>query len=150
MSTERVIVQRGISELLIQTLKTTVQKIHTGAERTAKIPPLISPSSADRVISLIKDSQSRGAQLIAGDLQREGSIVKPHILLGGEPGWPVWDRESFGPMFLIKIVDTEDEAIELANETDYSLMGAIWTRDIQKGLTLGRKIRAGTRQNPLS
>lgn len=145
MSTERVIVQRGISDSLIQTLKTTVEKIRAGTDALAKIPPLITQISAERIISLIKDSQSRGAQLITGDLKREGSIVKPHILVGVEPGWPVWDRESFGPMFVIKIVDTEDEAIMLANETDYSLMGAIWTRDIQKGLVLGRKIRAGER-----
>ncbi|GJJ12299.1 hypothetical protein Clacol_006540 [Clathrus columnatus] len=143
MSTERVIVQRNISDSLIQTLKTMVKKIHAGTDSSSKIPPLISQGSAERIISLLKDSQERGAEVIVGDLKREGSIIKPHILLGGEPGWPVWDRESFGPMFLVKIVDTEEEAIDLANTTDYSLMGAIWTRDIQKGLRLGRRIRAG-------
>lgn len=102
MSTERLIVQRGILKSLIQALKTTVETIRTGAERSDKVPPLVSPSAAEHIISLIQDSKSRGAQMIAGDLQREGSIVKPHILLGGEPGWPAWDRESFGPMAWIR------------------------------------------------
>ncbi|GJJ12636.1 hypothetical protein Clacol_006879 [Clathrus columnatus] len=144
MSTERVIVQRGISDSLIQTLKTMVKQIHPGIDSSAKVPPLVSQSSAERVISLLKDSVERGAEMIVGDLKREGSMVKPHILLGGQQGWPAWDKESFGPMFFVKTVDTEEEAIDLANATDYTLMAAIWTRDIQKALRLGRKIRTGT------
>ncbi|GJJ13431.1 hypothetical protein Clacol_007685 [Clathrus columnatus] len=142
MSTERVIVQRGISESLIQSLKTMAEKIRAGLDPSSKIPPLVSQGSAERIITLLKDSQQRGAEVLVGDLQREGSIVQPHILVDVEPGSLAWDKESFGPMLVVKVVDTEEEAIELVNETEYSLTGAVWTCDVQKGLALARRIRA--------
>ncbi|KAF8520727.1 aldehyde dehydrogenase [Hysterangium stoloniferum] len=143
VSTERVIVQREISEALIKTLTTLAQKVHAGSDKSAHIPPLITSGSAARVVSMLKDAKERGAEVIVGDLTHKGAVLQPHILLGVEPGWPMWDRETFGPVFGIKIVDTEEEAVTLANATDYSLMGAVWTRDIEKGLKIARRIRAG-------
>ncbi|KAF8531223.1 Aldehyde/histidinol dehydrogenase [Gautieria morchelliformis] len=143
MSTDRVIVQSGISEALITALTTLARKIHANAEPSAHIGPLISSSSAERVVSLLTDAHARGAEVLVGDLTHHDAILQPHILLGVEPGWPLWERESFGPVFAIKIADTEDELIELANQTDYSLMGALWTRDLDKGLKLARRIRVG-------
>lgn len=144
MSNERVIVQRRASDALLEALTRLGQKIRAGpTEQKPHIPALINEGSAKRVISLINDAKTRGANVILGDLSRTGAFVSPHIVLGVEPGWPLWEQESFGPVFGIKIVDTVDEAIELANMTDYSLMGAVWTRDIEKGLKISRRIRAG-------
>ncbi|KAF8520725.1 aldehyde dehydrogenase [Hysterangium stoloniferum] len=142
MSTERVIVQREISDALIKALTTLAQKVHAGPDKSSHIPPLVTPGSAARVVSMLNDAKERGAEVIVGDLTHKGAVLQPHILLGVEPGWPMWDRETFGPVFGIKIVDTEEEAVTLANATDYSLMGAVWTRDIEKGLKIARRIRA--------
>jgi acyl-CoA reductase-like NAD-dependent aldehyde dehydrogenase len=143
MSTDRVIVQRGISEALITALKAIALKIHANTEPGGHIGPLIPPSSAERVVSLLTDAHARGAEVLVGDLSHRDAILQPHILLGVEPGWPLWEKESFGPVFAIKVADTEDELIELANQTDYSLMGALWTRDLDKGLKLARRVRVG-------
>ncbi|KIJ34541.1 hypothetical protein M422DRAFT_35053 [Sphaerobolus stellatus SS14] len=143
MSNDRVIVQRGASKALIDALTSLGEKIRSGPRPDAQIPPLITEASAERVLSLINDAKSRGAEVILGDAAHQGAFMKPHIVLGFEPGWPLWEQESFGPVFGIKIVDTEEEAVELANMTDYSLMAAVWTRDIEKGLRISRLIRAG-------
>ena len=143
MSNERVIVQRGASKALIEALTRMGQRIRSGPREDAQISPLITSSSAERVISLVKDAKSRGAEVLLGDLKHEGAYVKPHIVLGFEPGWRLWEEESFGPIFGIKVVDTEDEAIQLANRSDYSLIAALFTKDIEKGLKLSRRIRAG-------
>jgi acyl-CoA reductase-like NAD-dependent aldehyde dehydrogenase len=145
MSNERVIVQRTVSEPLIAALTTLAKKITAGTSPSSHIAPLISPASASKVLSLLTDAQSRGARVLVGDLAHNGAILQPHIMLGIEPGWPMWERETFGPVFGIKIVDTEEEAVELANNTDFSLMGAVWTKDIERGLRVARRIRAGER-----
>ena len=143
MSSERVIVQRGISNALIAALTTLAGKIHAGTQSTAQIAPLFSQASAKNIISLVTDAHARGADVLLGDLSHDGAVVQPHILLGVEPGWPLWERETFGPVFVIKVADTEDELVELANQTDYSLTGAVWTRDVEKGLKIARRIHAG-------
>ncbi|KAF8583508.1 ALDH-like protein [Ramaria rubella] len=142
LSNERVVVQRDISEALIKELTTIAHKLHASNSPAAHLGPVFSTTHAETVVSLVADAHSRGAEVLVGDLASSGAIIQPHILLGVEPGWPLWERESFGPLFAIKIVDTEEEAIDLANSTEYSLAGAVWTQDIQKGLRLARKIRA--------
>ena len=143
MSTERVIVQRSISEPLIKALTSLTEKIRAGTCSTSHIAPVVTPASAANILSLITDAHSRGASVLVGDLSRTDAVIQPHILLNVEPGWPLWERESFGPVCAIKIAETEDEAVTLANCTEYTLMGAVWTKDVARGLTVARKIHAG-------
>jgi len=143
MSTERVIVQKEVSDELIDTVTALAKNIRAGNKADSQIPALTSKEFVPRVLSLIQDAKDRGGQILVGDITAEGSQIKPHIVLGVEPGWPLWDQESFGPVFGIKVVDTEEEAVALANATDYSLTAAIWTKDLAKGMRLGRQVRAG-------
>jgi len=157
MSTERVIVQSTISKPLIKALTSLAGKLRPTPSSssdtsaiTPHLPPFTSRIFIDPLYNMIKDATSRGAQLLLGDLKLpppNSSAVQPHILLGVEPGWPIWEQESFGPVFGIKIVPDgeigEEEAVELANKSNYSLMGAVWTEDWKKGMKLGRRIRAG-------
>ncbi|KAF8581816.1 aldehyde dehydrogenase [Ramaria rubella] len=143
MSNERVIVQRDMSSPLIDALTNLARKIQASTSPRAHLSPLFSTTSAEKVLSLVTDAHTRGGQVLVGDLVRDGAVIQPHIILGVEPGWPLWEKESFGPVFAMKVVDTEEEAVEMANRTDYSLMGAVWTQDLQKGLRVARRIRAG-------
>ena len=150
MSSERVIVQRGISKALIYALTTLAKKIQVGVGDDAHIPPLFSTTSAQNVIRLISDARTRGGDVVVGDVTHDGAFVKPHIVLGVEPDWPLWQEETFGPVFGVKVADTEDELVVLANKTNYSLTSAVWTRDIEKGLRIARKIYCGTSPVTLS
>ncbi|KAF8521125.1 aldehyde dehydrogenase [Hysterangium stoloniferum] len=142
VSTERVIVQRAISSAFSKALIDIARELHAGDSPTSELSPLVTATSAERVLSLITDAKSRGASVLVGDVTRQGAVLQPHILLGVEPGWPIWEEETFGPVFGLKVVDTEEEAVELANESPYTLSGAVWTRDMDKGLRLARRIRA--------
>jgi len=142
VSTERVIVQREISRAFSKALVDVARELHAGNSPTSELSPLVDARSAERVLSLITDAESRGASVLVGDVTRQGAVLQPHILLGVEPGWPIWEEETFGPVFGLKIVDTEEEAVDLANESPYTLSGAVWTRDMDKGLKMARRIRA--------
>ncbi|KAJ3525120.1 hypothetical protein NM688_g8453 [Phlebia brevispora] len=92
---------------------------------------------------MIQEAVSEGAELLVGDMKADGAFVQPHIVLGAKPGQRMWDRESFGPVFTIAVVDTVDEAIKLANASTYSLTSALWTNDMALALKVARQIRAG-------
>lgn len=128
----------------MEALTTIGQKIRPGTTANDHIPPLITEGSAERIVGLVKDAKSRGGDIILGDIQHKKAYIKPHIVVGVEPGWPLWEQESFGPVLGLKVVDTEEEAIALANMTDYSLMGSVWTNDLEKALRVARQVRAGT------
>lgn len=66
--------------------------------------------------------------------------MQPHVVTGVKPGMELWDRESFGPVIVLTEVDTVDEAVELANQSEYSLAGALFTRDVNAALDVGARI----------
>ncbi|KAJ7577558.1 Aldehyde/histidinol dehydrogenase [Mycena floridula] len=142
MSTERVIVQRGVAESFIEMAKSLCQTLKAGDEN-AQLGSLFSEGSAKNVLSMIEDALSQGAEVIVGDVEKENAVVQPHILKGVKPGMRLWEEESFGPVLALTVVDTVEEAVELANSTDYSLSGALWTSSLDMARKVAPMIRAG-------
>lgn len=104
MSTERVIVQRNASETLIPKLKSLFERIRAGDTRLnaqpnnkVRLSALFSEASAENVLSMLDEAQKDGAELLVGDMKRDGAVVQPHLLKGVRPGMRIWERESFGP-----------------------------------------------------
>lgn len=95
MSTERVIVQRQAAEPLFQRIKDLVSRLKAGSD--VALPPLISEFAAENVLSMLREAKNEGADILIGDLKREGAVIQPHILSGVRPGMRAWERESFGP-----------------------------------------------------
>ncbi|KAJ7636930.1 Aldehyde/histidinol dehydrogenase [Roridomyces roridus] len=143
MSTERVIVQRGAADKLVAQIQTLTETLTVGTEENVKLRPLFSEGSAANVLAMISEAQAAGAQLIAGDLGRNGALVRPHLIKGVKPGMRLWERESFGPVIAFAVVDTPEEAVELANASDYSLSAALWTSDMYMAHRIAPMIRAG-------
>ncbi|KAJ6530249.1 Aldehyde/histidinol dehydrogenase [Mycena capillaripes] len=147
MSTERVIVQRGASEALIAQIKSLCASLTAGdlqaSSKSAKLGPLFTEGSADNVISMISEAQAEGAEVLLGDLGRQRAVVRPHLIKGVKPGMRLWDRESFGPVIAFAVVDTPEEAVELANASDYSLSASLWTSDMYLAQRIAPLIRAG-------
>ncbi|KAL5476695.1 hypothetical protein ACEPAI_2881 [Sanghuangporus weigelae] len=146
MSTERVIVQRGAASALLPALQKYFASIRAGdinSDSSARISSLINEGAAESVLNLMKEAKEAGAEVLLGDLKRDGAVVQPHVLSGIKPGMRAFDRESFGPLVGVVTVDTIDEAIELANATDYSLTASLWTRDVNRALDVSSCIRAG-------
>ncbi|KAI0698465.1 aldehyde dehydrogenase [Cytidiella melzeri] len=145
IGTERVIVQRGASKELIERIKTvasTIRAADQSKDPNARLSCVFNSGSAQNIIDMITEAIDSGAELLVGDLKRDGAFVQPHVVLGTKPGNRLWDRESFGPVMTIAIVDTIDEAVDLANETTYSLTSSLWTQNTELAFTLSPRIRA--------
>ncbi|KAF7291971.1 Aldedh domain-containing protein [Mycena indigotica] len=141
MSTERVIVQRAAAEPLLEQIRTLCDSL-VGNE--AKIGPLFTEASAQNVLEMISEAREGGAEVYMGDVARDGAILRPHIIRGVKPGMRLWERESFGPVIAFAVVDTVEEAVELANATTYSLSASLWTKDMYTARKVALLIRAGS------
>ena len=102
MSTDRVIVQRGAAEKLIPRLQEIFGKVKAGVGETkigseVRLAPLLNEPLAENVLAMMREAKENGAEVLAGDLTRQGAVVQPHILSGVKPGMRAWDQESFGP-----------------------------------------------------
>ena len=150
MSTERVIVQRGIAPALTSALTRLASKLKAGDpvnDSTAQLSCLFTEGSAQNFCSFIEEAKSMGAEILVGDGSKDGPLVQPHIVTGVKPGMKLWSRESFGPVLALTEVDTVDEAIELANDSDYSLVASVWSRSAS--IELASRIRAGLHFTPV-
>jgi len=146
MSTERVIVQKAVSDALVNKVSALCRALKAGDCRTdpsAKLPCVMNEVFAENILGMVREAKDAGAELVLGDLTRDGPVIQPHVLKDIKPGMRAWDRESFGPLVGFAVVDTIDEAVELANTSDYSLTASLWTRDVNRAIDVGSRLRAG-------
>ncbi len=106
------------------------------------VGPLINDSQVARVDALVKDAVSKGASLLAGGTF-EGRVYAPTVLLNVTPDMDIYYQETFGPVAAVISVKDENEALSVANDTEYGLSAGILTRDIYKAVTLAEQIDAG-------
>jgi len=145
MATERVIVQRPVFEPLVAAIKEHLKALTVGDPEDSQLSSLFTERSADGIIEMLKEAQEGGAEVVLGDLKKAGpALLKPHILVDVKPETRLWQRESFGPVLAVVVVDTIDEAVELANASDYSLAAALWTRDVYNAMDVAARIRSGS------
>ncbi|OJT02400.1 Vanillin dehydrogenase [Trametes pubescens] len=146
MSTERVIIQKGAADALIAELTALFKQVIAGdpqSDPTVAFGALFTEGSAENVLKMIKEAVDAGAKLLVGDLTRNGAVVQPHIVADVKSGMRLWQRESFGPVVALRIVDTIDEAVAAANDSTYSLVAGVWSRDVHNAFDVAARIRAG-------
>ena len=117
------------------------------AEMGQHIGPLVNKAQFDKVQDLIQSAIDEGAELVAGgtgrpDGRNAGYFVKPTVLAGVTPDMRIWREETFGPVATITGYDDADQAIALANDTDYGLSATI-SGDPAKAADVARRLRAG-------
>lgn len=110
--------------------------------------PVVSEAQRDRIHAYIDQGIAEGADLIVGGSDTrsglgDGYFVEPTVFSNVKPDMVIAQEEIFGPVLAILPYDTEDEAVEIANNSDYGLAGAVWSADPAHALTVGRRIRAG-------
>lgn len=149
MATERVLVHKSIATKFSDRLVSIASKLipgDTANDSSARLSALFTESSAANVINQLTQAEQQGAKVLLGDLQRKGSLVGPHVVSNVTPDMSLFVHESFGPVLAITEFETDEEAIALANDSDYSLMASLWTQNLHKAMKLAPELRAGSVQ----
>jgi (Z)-2-((N-methylformamido)methylene)-5-hydroxybutyrolactone dehydrogenase len=144
----RVVVERSVHDALLEKVAARARTIKLGSpfEADSEMGPLATREQRDRVLDMIAAARAEGAELVCGGRAPEGTgfFVEPTVFTGVTGDMRLAREEVFGPVAAVFPFDTEDEAVRLANDTEYGLAGGIWTRDLQRGLRMARAVRAGT------
>lgn len=144
MSTERIIVHEDIADGFVDRLAELADSITAGDPRKqgSRIGPLIGEHAAIRVKGLIDDAVQKGARLAAGGRQ-QGAWVDATVLDGITPHMRAYHEETFGPVAsIIRFMDV-DEAVSIANDTEYGLAAAVFGRDVTRALDVARRLETG-------
>lgn len=107
---------------------------------------LVDKAPVQKNSALVQDALSKGAKAIYGDPsdQRElTTAMRPIVVEGVKDGMDLYYTESFGPTVSLMIVDSDEEAIKIANDTDYGLASAVFTENLQRGLRIAKQIETG-------
>jgi acyl-CoA reductase-like NAD-dependent aldehyde dehydrogenase len=143
MSTERIIVHQAIADAFVAKLAARASALPAGDPRGhVVLGSLISLDAAKKMEELIADAQAKGAKLVAGG-KRTGTVVEATLLDFVTPDMRVYAEESFGPVKPIIRVANEDEAVRVANDTEYGLSSAVFSRDVQRALSVAGRIQSG-------
>ena len=144
ISTQRVIAHEKIYGDFLDAFKTTVEGISTGdpMEEPTKMGPMIRENDAVRVSEWVHEAVSDGAELLTGG-DRNGQIYAPTLIANVKPEMKISCDEVFGPVVGVARVGNIDDAIALANDTNYGLSAAIFTQNIDWAMKFVREVESG-------
>ncbi len=149
LSVERCYVHRSLYEAFLKACveKTKKLRVGRGLDQEADVGPMIHERQLRIVEEHVKDAAARGARVLAGGsrLPELGpNFYKPTVLADVTHDMRIMREETFGPVLPAMAFDSDDEAVQLANDSEYGLAASVWTRDNNRGERLARRIHAGT------
>ncbi|MEM1361745.1 MAG: aldehyde dehydrogenase family protein [Pseudomonadota bacterium] len=146
----RVVVHRSRAQELIERAVSVARSLSVGPgiERTAFGPnmgAMVSDAQRDRAAAMVEAAQTEGATVAAGGhkMNIPGAFLEPTVLSDVTQDMAVAQKEVFGPVLCVQSFDHEDEAIEIANGTDYGLVGGVFTADLDRATRTAGRLRAG-------
>ena len=138
----RFYVERSIAEEFSRGLaeRMGALRVGPGVDADTQVGPLVNDDTAGKVDELVQGAVAEGATAVVGGRRpdRPGFYYEPTVLSGVLPGSAILSEEIFGPVAPIVVFDTEDEAIRLANDTEYGLVSYVFTGDLARGLRVER------------
>lgn len=143
MSTERIVVQRSIAGQFRQLLVEAAEKMFG---QNAPAPVVVASAAVDKNKRLVADAVSKGATVLFGDanaIESTSTSMRPVIVDGVTKDMDLYATESFGPTVSLIEVDSEEEAVALANDTEYGLTAAVCTSNLFRGLRVARQVESG-------
>jgi benzaldehyde dehydrogenase (NAD) len=140
----RHIVHRSVAADYIDALVEKARRLRLGDpyREDVDLGPIVNEKQLARVDGIVRRSVDGGARLAVGGTH-EGLFYQPTVLADVTRELPAWTDEIFGPVAPVVTFDTDEEALALANDTDYGLTGAVYSRSISRGLALAQRIRSG-------
>jgi len=144
MATERILVNAKIADEFRTALKATMDQVFS--DEGMGVPQLVTAAPVEKNKKLLADALSKGAKAVYGDAQHNESSktkMRPVIIENIKPDMDIYHTESFGPTVALYVVNSDDEAIAIANDTDYGLASAVFTEDLRRGLRIAKEIETG-------
>jgi len=144
MSTERVVVDEKVADQFASRLAKRVAALPTGDPRKGDfvLGSVVGKPTVERVQRLVNEAVAGGAKVLCGG-ESDGTIMKGVVVDRVTPEMSLFREESFGPQVSITRVKSADEAVKVANDTEYGLSAAIFSRDIARALELAKRIESG-------
>ncbi|MGN6317813.1 aldehyde dehydrogenase family protein [Trinickia sp.] len=151
MCGSRILAQRGVAERVRDALAARLLAVKPGpaADPSSDMGPLIDRASLDRIDTMIEAALAAGARaIVRGGIVTEppladGNFYRPALLEITDPSLAIAQQEVFGPVQTLQIFDTEDEAVALANDSEYGLSACVWSRDVDRPIRVSRRLEAG-------
>jgi succinate-semialdehyde dehydrogenase/glutarate-semialdehyde dehydrogenase len=146
---ERIYVVADVAERFLAGLGAAAERLAVGDPQSwdTEIGPMVSPEQAAIVTGLVDDAIAAGAERVCGGpvevAGSPGSHIAPTVLTGVTHEMRIMREEIFGPVLPVVVVEDEEEALRLANDSDFGLGASIWTRDRAKGERMARRVRSG-------
>ncbi|QMV84130.1 5-carboxymethyl-2-hydroxymuconate semialdehyde dehydrogenase [Corynebacterium hindlerae] len=144
----RILVQRGIYDEFVEKYAAQAKRVKVGlpSDPKTEVGALVHPEHFEKVMSYVEIGKSEG-RLVAGGGRPEGfpegNFVQPTVFVDVPPTARIFQEEIFGPVVAITPFDTEEEALELANNTKYGLAAYVWTSDLKRAHNFAQNVEAG-------
>jgi acyl-CoA reductase-like NAD-dependent aldehyde dehydrogenase len=144
---KRFIVEQPVAEEFTRLFLEGVAALVMGdpTDPATTVGPLARADLRDALQRQVDESVAAGATLAAGGRSPEGAgcFYEPTVLLGARPGMPAFDEETFGPVAAVAVARDEDDAVELANATQYGLGLSVWSRSTERAVAVARRVTSG-------
>lgn len=144
-SVERLFVLESVHDEFVALLKEELEAISVGEGDDDDMGAITFPPQLQIIEAHLKSAKKAGAEVLAGGkrLERPGNFFAPTLLTGVTPDMEIYREETFGPVIPVIKVNSEAEAVRLANDHQYGLTGSIWTSDLNKGRRIASQLRCG-------
>jgi acyl-CoA reductase-like NAD-dependent aldehyde dehydrogenase len=153
LGAERIFVFEGIYDEFIDRVTDITMRLRQGAPLSGKLADvgaMTMPAQVDIVDELVQDAVAKGAKVRCGGDRakpakgRSRQFYQPTVLSGVTPEMRIFDEECFGPVMSVVKVKNEEEAVRLANQSEYGLSSTVYTKDHVRGRRIGEQLRAGS------
>jgi succinate-semialdehyde dehydrogenase/glutarate-semialdehyde dehydrogenase len=144
---KRFIVVESVADQFLEQFKTALAALKPGdpMDEATTLGPLSTEAALEKLLDQVKRAVAKGAKLVMGGkrINRPGAFMETTILTDIKPNNPAYREEFFGPVALFFRVKDEDEAVSLANDSDFGLGGSVFTADVSRGKRLASRMETG-------